>query len=410
MNRNRILIFFFTVVALGVLGLVGYQRLLALAQSTSTSTPVAQSKGNVVSAEGNVVPKSSSDLAFRTGGRVVAVLVSEGDVVKPGQPLIRLQDDELQIAVAQAQAALDLAGANLAQIEQGARPEEISVAEGALRATQAQIGAAAADRDRLTGGATDAAMAAAQARLAATLVDQKLTQDAYDKVTKCFTFTKKDGSKDQVCPGLGTPEEQLRAKLNAANEAVTAARKALAEASTGSAKQVQAAQANVAAAVAQRDIAQARLDQVKRGATQAQLDAAKAGVAQAQAALEAARAALSEATLQAPFAGTIAQLNVDPGQVIGPGLAVASIADLQSWEVDTDDLSEVDVVNVQPGHAAALTFDALPGLTLSGAVTAITPRAVNKRGDVTYTVKIRIDQPDPRLRWGMTAQVDIRTK
>jgi multidrug resistance efflux pump len=96
--------------------------------------------------------------------------------------------------------------------------------------------------------------------------------------------------------------------------------------------------------------------------------------------------------------------------VIGPGLVVASIADLQSWEVDTDDLSEVDVVNVQPGQAVSLTLDALPGLTLNGAVTAITPRAENKRGDVTYTVKIRIDQPDPRLRWGMTAQVDIRTK
>ena len=149
---------------------------------------------------------------------------------------------------------------------------------------------------------------------------------------------------------------------------------------------------------------------MKSGATQAQLAAAKAGVAQAQAAFEAARAALSEATLKAPFAGTIALIAVDAGQVIGPGLTVASIADLQSWEVDTDDLSEVDVVNVQPGQSAALTFDALPGITLNGVVTSITPRAENKRGDVTYTVKIKIDQTDPRLRWGMTAQVELKTK
>jgi HlyD family secretion protein len=142
--------------------------------------PVAQAKG-IVSAEGKVVPKSASDLAFRTGGRVIEVLVAEGDVVEQGQPLIRLQDDELKIGVAQAQSALDLARANLAQIEQGARPEEIAAAEGALRTAQAQVGAAAADRDRLTGGATDAAIAAAQARLAATLVDQKLVQDATTK-------------------------------------------------------------------------------------------------------------------------------------------------------------------------------------------------------------------------------------
>lgn len=410
MNRKRILIGVITLVVLGGLGLVGYQRLSASAQSTSTATPIAKAKEDAVSAEGSVVPKSASDLAFRTGGRVVEVLVAEGDVVKPGQPLIRLQDDELKIAVAQAQAALDLAKANLAQIEQGARPEEIAAAEGALRATQAQLGAAAADRDRLTGGAMEAATATAQARLAATLVDQKLAQDAYDKVTECFTLTKQDGSEDQVCPGLGTPEEQLRAKLNAANEAVNAARKALVEATTGSAKQVQAAQANVTAAVAQRDMAQARLDQVKSGATQAQIDAAKAGVAQAQAALEAARAAVREATLTAPFTGTIALITVDAGQVIGPGVVAASIADLQSWEVNTDDLGEVDVVNVQPGQAVAITLDALPGLTLDGTVASITPRAENKRGDVTYTVKIKVENSDPRLRWGMTAQVDIRTK
>ncbi|HSD82375.1 MAG TPA: efflux RND transporter periplasmic adaptor subunit [Anaerolineae bacterium] len=410
MNRKRILFFLIAFVVLSVAGLVGYQRLSASTQGTPPTTSIAQAKEDVISAEGSVVPKSASDLAFRTGGRVIAVLVAEGDVVKQGQPLIRLQDDELKIGVAQAQAALDLAQANLAQIEQGARPEEIATAEGALRATQAQVGAAAADRDRLTGGATEAAIAAAQARLAATLVDQKLAQDAYDKVTECFTVPQKNGGKDQVCPGLGTPEEQLRAKLNAANEAVNAARKALAETATGSTKQVQAAQANVAAAVAQQDVAQARLDQVKSGATPAQIDAAKAGVAQAQAAFEAARAALNEATLKAPFAGTIAQINVDAGQVIGPGLAVASIADLQSWEVETDDLGEVDVVDVQPGQAVALTFDALPGVTLNGVVAAITPRAENKRGDVTYTVKINIEQPDPRLRWGMTTQVELKTK
>jgi HlyD family secretion protein len=166
----------------------------------------------------------------------------------------------------------------------------------------------------------------------------------------------------------------------------------------------------VAGAVAQRDIAQARLDQLKQGATQAQIDAAKAGVAQAQAALDAAQAAFAEATLKAPFAGTIAQINVDPGQVIGPGLVVASMADLQSWEVETDDLSEVDVVTVQPGQFVSITLDALPGVTLNGVVTLITPRSIVKRGDVTYTVKINIMNPDSRLRWGMTTQVELKTQ
>lgn len=395
MNRNRIVIFLIGIVVLGLMGFLGYQRLSASAQSIPASTPAAKSKEGVISAEGNVVPKSASDLAFRTGGRVAAVLVSEGEQVKQGQPLIRLQDDELKATIAQAQAALDLAKANLAQIEQGARPEEIATAEAALRAAQAQVGGATAERDRLTGGATDAAIAAAQARLASALVDQKLAQDTLDKLPD-FVH--------------GTPEEQLRYRVNAANKGVDAAQKASVEATSGSVQQVKVAQSNVAAAIAQRDITQARLNQLKNGATQAQIDAAKAGVAQAQAAFDAARAALNEATLKAPFDGTIALITVDVGQVIGPGLVVASIADLRSWEIETDDLGEVDVVNVQTGQAAAITLDALPGVTLNGAVASITPRSTVKRGDVTYTVKIKIEDPDPRLRWGMTAQVELKTK
>jgi hypothetical protein len=76
-------------------------------------------------------------------------------------------------------------------------------------------------------------------------------------------------------------------------------------------------------------------------------------------------------------------------------------------EVETDDLSEVDVVNVQPGANANITVDALPGVTLKGQVTSIVPRSITKRGDVTYTVKVAISNPDPKLKWGMTSFVDI---
>jgi hypothetical protein len=47
---------------------------------------------------------------------------------------------------------------------------------------------------------------------------------------------------------------------------------------------------------------------------------------------------------------------------------------------------------------------------LIGRVLAVTPRAQTKRGDVTYTVKIAIGEPDPRLRWGMTGQVEIEVQ
>ena len=383
------------VVAVSALGFFGYQRFLAPVPATPTPAPAAKTEAEVVAAQGFVVPQHSSDLAFRAGGRVTAILIAEGDQVKQGQALIRLQADQLQAAVAQAQAALDLAKANLDQVKQGARAEDIAAAGAQVKAAQAQVRAASAERDRLTGGATDAAIAAAQAQLASTLVEQKLAQDTLDRLPD-FVH--------------GTPEEQLRFKVNAANEAVNAARSALTEATQGSGKQVQAAQANVAGAQAQIDIAQAQLDRLKAGATPAQIAAAQAGVAQAEAGLQAAQAALNEATLIAPFDGTIAEINTETGQVVGPGVPIVSMADLSRWEIDTDDLSEVDIVNVQPDQVVTITFDALPGVKLNGKVLAITPKSQTKRGDVTYTVKIAIEQPDPRLKWGMTGQVEIQVR
>jgi HlyD family secretion protein len=394
------------VVAVSAIGFFGYQQFLAPTSSTTpTPVPAVKVAAEVVSAQGFVVPQRRSELAFRAGGRVTAILIAEGDQVTQGQALIRLQDDQLKAAVAQAQAALDLAQANLNQVKQGARAEDIMAAEAAVRSAEAQVKAASAERDRLTGGATAASIAAAQARLSSALVEQKLAQDAYDKVTECVTI-----KGNEVCPGLGTPEEQARLRVAAANEGVNAARSALTEATKGSGQQVQAAQANVAAANAQRDIAQAQLDRLKAGATEAQIAAAQASVAQAEAGVQAAQAALAEATLIAPFDGTIAQIDTETGQVVGPGSAIVSMADLNAWQIETDDLSEVDVINVQPDQSVTMTFDALPGVKLNGKVLAVTPKAQTKRGDVTYTVKIAIEDPDSRLKWGMTGQVEIQVK
>ncbi len=101
------------VVAVSAIGFFGYQQFLApTPTATPTPVPAVKAAAEVVSAQGFVAPARSSDLAFRAGGRVSEVLIAEGDQVKQGQALIRLQDDQLQAAVAQAQAALDLAQAN----------------------------------------------------------------------------------------------------------------------------------------------------------------------------------------------------------------------------------------------------------------------------------------------------------
>ena len=381
-----------------IIGILFLALLAGCAQGGAkpTPTPTATAKkasASGASAQGYVTPIRYADLAFRTSGRVTQVLVTDGDQVKAGQALVKLQDTELKAALTQAQA-------NLKALQNGARAEEIAAAQANLDIAQSQLEVAQANLARLQHGSLVVQTASAQADAARAKADLKVAQDSYD----ALVLGPGHGiPTDLNVPGrgLGAYEEQKRRELAATQAAYNAALKRVTEAQVGTDDSLKAAQANVDIATAQRDAAKAKLDLTKASATPQQIDVAKAGVAQAQASLD-------EATLVAPFDGTIAEVTINVGEIASPATPVASIADITQWEVDTDDLSEVDVVGIKPGDATSVTVDALPGVTLNGQVTSITPRSAVKRGDVTYTVKVLLSDTDPRLKWGMTAFVDIR--
>jgi HlyD family secretion protein len=153
--------------------------------------------------------------------------------------------------------------------------------------------------------------------------------------------------------------------------------------------------------------AQAQLDLLRAGARPETVRAAEADLASAQAALKEARSALSETELKAPFAGTVAEIAPVAGEQVGAGAVVVRLADLSAWQIETDDLTELDVVKVKKGTPASLTFDALPGVQLAGKVAQIKAIGAEKQGDMTYTVVIRPDKHEDRLHWNMTATATI---
>lgn len=133
--------------------------------------------------------------------------------------------------------------------------------------------------------------------------------------------------------------------------------------------------------------------------------AAEARLTSASAALDSARAALDARELKAALAGKIVDLNLQAGQRVNAAAPVLTIADLSGWVVKTDNLTEVEVVNIAVGQKAQIVLDALPDVTLEGEVTSIATRYAEKRGDITYTITIQLTQTDPAMRWGMTAAV-----
>ena len=432
------------------------------------ATPLAAATAEValagaeIAAEGVLVPLETADLAFQTGGIVAELPVAEGATVAAGDALIRLDDAAVAAAVAEAEAGLAAAQAalasaqagaalaatqrgtaeaqlaaaeaQLAQLRAGARPEEQLAAERNLAAAEAGVAGVAAERDAAT-GVSAARVGAAEAQLAAALAQLTALQQAYDAiVTTCVTLP--DGS--EICPLLGPPEEKTRAQVEAAEASYAAAQAALNEARAGTtAGERAAADAVVAVAVAQRDMAAARLALLKVGARPEQLQPAEigveqarlgveradvaateataavaqaeAGVAAAQSAVDAARAALARMTLVAPFAGTVAQIDVEVGELVAPGVVVARLGSTAGWVVETTDLVELDVPAVTEGQAAVVTLDALPNEMLRGTVIDIGRAPEIVRGDVVYRVRIALDDyPDLPLRWGMTADARIQ--
>lgn len=135
---------------------------------------------------------------------------------------------------------------------------------------------------------------------------------------------------------------------------------------------------------------------------------ADAKVLQAQAALEIAQAALAQGTLAAPFNGIVVAINIKPGEFVQPGQVVMVLGNLDDLQIETTDLSERDIANVQVGQAATVRLKAF-AQDFNGKVVAIAPRGEKAGGDVVYKVTIRLDDPPAGLMWGMSADVEIAT-
>lgn len=100
------------------------------------------------------------------------------------------------------------------------------------------------------------------------------------------------------------------------------------------------------------------------------------------------RAALANAEIRALFTGTITSLNLKVGEFVLMGQPVITLADLSKWVVKTTDLTEIDVVNIKEGQPVEVTLDAIPGKILKGNVLFVSPRFSEKQGDIVYEVTI----------------------
>jgi HlyD family secretion protein len=355
-------------------------------QATGTSAATPTPAANTVIAEGHLVPNQSVYLAFLASGRVDEVLVQKGDQVSQGQVLVRLGDREqveaalagAQAQVTAAQQAVDLLGrtADLghAQAWQNYMNAQRAYDAAQLAWNQLDLNDIQTDIDNAQ---ADVSTRTTELKTALTELDKYSNLPAGDANRKSSEDKWRTASINYDAAVLKVTDltnrrDTLLAALDTARAAEAEAKRAYDDTQNGP-------------------------DTDKLALAQAQLDAAKAQATEAQSALD-------NYDLKAPFAGTVADINVSVHQMVSPQTWAVALADTSQWYIDTSDLTEMDVVKISVGQAVQVTADALPGVAMTGVVESISDAPQVQSGDILYTVHIRLNDPDPRLLWGMTME------
>jgi len=159
-------------------------------------------------------------------------------------------------------------------------------------------------------------------------------------------------------------------------------------------------------------IARSDLDTAETNAQVAvsQLSANSAQVAQTRAALSYAETNLRYAQIISPVDGTVISRNVDVGQTVAASFQTPTLftiaQDLTRMQIDTN-VDEADIGKVQLNQPVEFTVDAYPDFVFRGKVAEVRIAPVTVQNVVTYDVVVRVDNPDMRLKPGMTANVSI---
>jgi multidrug efflux pump subunit AcrA (membrane-fusion protein) len=361
--------------------------LTACTPAQATPAPAAAANSSGVVAEGHVTPRDDLKLAFSARAKVAEILVSEGQTVKKGDALVRQADSE------QAQAALAAANLELTQAQQAYdefnRTLGLSSAQALEAYQKAQEARAAA---QLVWEAVDPNQVQDDIDTAQTDVQdkKKLRDDAKDTLDKYLDLKTDNPTRRKAEDDLRQAEanyntalrevEKLQRSLDNPRAALDAALAAEAEAKRTYDNTLNAAP-----------------DPDKKAILEARLENAKAQAA-------AAENTLNNYSLKAPFDGTVTDVNVTVGELVGNEKFAIQMADFGAWYIETSDLTELEVVDVTVGQPVEIRPDAKPGLVLQGVVENIGQSSKTQGGDVLYIVKIKLLETDPALRWGMTVE------
>lgn len=305
-----------------------------------------------ITASGTVQPIQTVNLSPKNAGILQALYVDQGDQVSQGQLIARMESQDEQAQIAQRQAAVAEAAAQLDDVLDGNRPAEIGQAAAALEAAQAQL------RDN-------------QARLE--LANEQLQRN-----------------------------RQLQDRGAISAETLDMAQ-----------QDQRSAQAAYEQAQAQVQEAEQRLQDLRNQPTPEAEAQARARLDQARAQLQAAQVQLDDTLIRAPFAGVITQKFATEGAFVTPTTSASDATSATSTAIvalaqDLEILAEVpeaDIGAIRPGQAVEIRADAFPEDVFRGQVRLIAPEAIERQDVTLFQVRLELLTGKDRLLSNMNVTV-----
>jgi HlyD family secretion protein len=354
---------------------------------TKLTVPVEAKSVTVrITASGKVQPVQSVNISPKSPGLLADLNVEQGDTVKQGQIIARMDNSEIKMRILQYQANLAQAKAQLAESEAGSRPEEIAQAKARVDQAQAQL-AIIRDGNRLQ------EIQQAQAQVDSAKASVALTQSR----VKRYQDLAKDGaiSQDSL--------EQYVSENSKAKANLEEAQRRLSLLKVGNRNQDIQKQAAI---VNQEKEGLRKLENGNRPQEIARL---KAAVASAEAQLKQQQVQLEDTIIRAPFSGIVTQRYATVGGYVSPAISASSNASATSTSIVAlakglevlANVPEVDISQIKQQQKVEITIDAYPEEVFQGQVRLIAPEAVVDQNVTSFQVRVAIKTGAEKLRSGM---------
>jgi HlyD family secretion protein len=388
----------------------------------------------IVSVTGYVKPASDVDLSFEKGGRISSVQHGVGDRVGSGDTLVVLESGDIAAQLAEAQAVAKAQAAKLAELKNGARPEDILVSE---------VEVANAMND-VVNGVKNAYVNSDDA--IRNKVDQLFTNPSSSFPQFIFSI-----SDSQLKINMETDRRKIESLLSEWNVEIAGAvvasdltsfiiktkdnlrliqsyldRMSLAvNALQPSATVTQATIDGYKAAVlsgrtnisnsldsitsAEEKLrtAESKLALKKAGTVKEQIDAQEAQVESAEASIMNLKAQLAKTIIRSPISGIVTKQDAKQGEIASASIILTSVISSAKYQIEAN-VAEADIAKIKIGDEAQVTLDAYGNdVVFTATVANIDPAETIIDGVPTYKTTLQFKEGDKRIKSGMTANTDI---